>query len=128
LIEHFIEKFCRRHGKPQKRLSAEVYRIFLTSDWPGNVREMENLIERAVLLARGEELQVGDFWDQEEDFAAQPTELAITDSAGAGLSGQKTRLPEDFGETSLREMERQMIMSALRKTDNNRTHPPRCWE
>jgi DNA-binding NtrC family response regulator len=49
----------------RRKGSAEVYRIFLTSDWPGNVREMENLIERAVLLARGEELQVGDFWDQE---------------------------------------------------------------
>jgi DNA-binding NtrC family response regulator len=122
LAAHFIEKFCQRYSKPRKRLSAQVNRIFLASDWPGNVRELENLIERAVLLAGGEELQVEDFWDQEDEFAALPSGLATTVSASADMCGPESNLAEDFGETSLREMERQMIMSALRKTDNNRTH------
>jgi DNA-binding NtrC family response regulator len=119
LAEHFIEKYCRRYDRPRKRLSAEACRLFLAWDWPGNVREMENLIERAVLLARGEELQAGDFWEQEELGRQQK------ETIGPGMIGENPSTPvpaDDFGGASLREMERQMIMTTLRKTDNNRTH------
>jgi DNA-binding NtrC family response regulator len=118
LVEFFIDKYCRQYAKPRKRLSGEVQRFFLASDWPGNVREMENLIERAVLLAKGDELQPGDFWEQEEIARQNPPAAVEPGVGGDAFAGPET----EFGETSLREMERQMIMSALRKTDDNRTH------
>ncbi|MDA8165069.1 MAG: sigma-54 dependent transcriptional regulator [Desulfobacteraceae bacterium] len=124
LAEFFIDKYCRLYAKPRKRLSREVQRLFLASDWPGNVREMENLLERAVLLSRGDELQPGDFWEEEEISRQNPPPAldpgAAPDSTAGGGAGSGP-VPELNG-TSLREMERQMIMSALRKTDDNRTH------
>jgi DNA-binding NtrC family response regulator len=122
LTDHFIEKFCHRYGKPRKPLSIEMQRIFLASDWPGNVREMENLIERAVLLSKGEELQLHDFWDQDEINRRKILPVDLGASSEDQAFKQKTLLPGEFSDTSLKEMERQMIMSALRKTDNNRTH------
>ncbi|MEJ2031743.1 MAG: sigma 54-interacting transcriptional regulator, partial [Deltaproteobacteria bacterium] len=118
LAEFFIDRYSRRYGKPHKSLSREVQRFFLASDWPGNVREMENLIERAVLLAKGDALELDDFLEQEEISRQKSPAAAVSLSNEDSSSGPEM----DFGGTSLREMERLMIMSALRKTDDNRTH------
>lgn len=53
LIDHFVEKFCRRHEITIKEVQPEVHNILSACRWPGNVRELENTIERAVLLTHG---------------------------------------------------------------------------
>ncbi|MEW6426998.1 MAG: sigma-54 dependent transcriptional regulator [Thermodesulfobacteriota bacterium] len=111
LVAFFIGRYCQQYGMKPKTLSATARDRFLGHDWPGNVREMENLIERAVLLAEGEQLTPADFWD--EPRAADPP-TAHPEGPAA-----------DFGELTLREVERQMILQALQKTDNNRTHAAR---
>ncbi|HEX6179138.1 MAG TPA: sigma-54 dependent transcriptional regulator [Thermoanaerobaculia bacterium] len=50
LVEHFISKFCRNLGVPQKRISADAMRSIEKYPWPGNVRELENVIERMIAL------------------------------------------------------------------------------
>jgi two-component system response regulator PilR (NtrC family) len=54
LVQHFLEKYAREQGKPGCQLSESALARILAYDFPGNVRELENTIERAVALARGE--------------------------------------------------------------------------
>ncbi|MCX7047808.1 MAG: sigma 54-interacting transcriptional regulator [Candidatus Sumerlaeota bacterium] len=56
LAEYFLQKHCKRNHRPMKRLGAEMMEYLLAQYWPGNVREMENFIERAVLLCKDEEI------------------------------------------------------------------------
>ena len=60
LISHFLEKFGPRFNKQIKGLSKEATETLLNSDWSGNVRELENALERAIALAEGDSIQLGD--------------------------------------------------------------------
>jgi two-component system response regulator HydG len=52
LVEHFIEVYCGKNGKPRMSVSREAMERLVNYAWPGNVRELENAIERAVVLGR----------------------------------------------------------------------------
>jgi transcriptional regulator with PAS, ATPase and Fis domain len=54
LVRHFIEEFCRREGIPVPLLRSEALALLMTHDFPGNVRELQNLVEGAVSLAENE--------------------------------------------------------------------------
>ncbi len=57
LVQHFVEKFARDQGKPVCRFSDAALARVLAYDFPGNVRELENTVERAVALCRGETIE-----------------------------------------------------------------------
>lgn len=52
LVTHFIDKFAQREKKKVERVSPDVMNMFLNYSWPGNLRELENVIERAVVLTK----------------------------------------------------------------------------
>ncbi|MGB9765157.1 MAG: sigma-54-dependent transcriptional regulator [Candidatus Saccharicenans sp.] len=54
LVDHFIRQYSQREGKTIKGISAEALNVLINHDFPGNVRELENAIERAVIFAEGE--------------------------------------------------------------------------
>lgn len=58
LTEHFLEKFSKREGRPQIALSDKARQVLASYHFPGNVRELGNMIERAVLLCQESEIQV----------------------------------------------------------------------
>ncbi|RMH79766.1 MAG: PAS domain-containing protein [Acidobacteria bacterium] len=60
LVNHFIQKYSRRYSKRIKGVSAEAMRLLLGYSFPGNVRELENVIERAVITCKGSLVQVED--------------------------------------------------------------------
>jgi DNA-binding NtrC family response regulator len=60
LVSHFLEKYGDSYGKPVKGLAPGTLQALLAHDWPGNIRELENAIERAVVLAQGSELTADD--------------------------------------------------------------------
>lgn len=127
LAEFFIKRYSSQYKKESKPLSERSRERFMRYHWPGNVREMENMIERAVLLSQGPCLEPWDLWDEDADEYMEPV------FKSASSSGSVSETPDDREMTNLsinsatemvplREVERQMIMHALQKTDNNRTH------
>lgn len=60
LVKHFIKKYSRSMGKPEKRISPDVEKMILSYPWPGNVRELENAIERAMVVGKKSDVQLED--------------------------------------------------------------------
>jgi DNA-binding NtrC family response regulator len=60
LVSHFLEKYSESYGKEVKGLAPGTLQALLAHDWPGNIRELENAIERAVVLAQSTELTADD--------------------------------------------------------------------
>ena len=107
LVEHFLEKYNRENKKAVTSLSKEAKDLLLQYDYPGNVRELENFIERAVVLCRGDTLTVQDL----------PLNLRQS-KAEAALGGARggRNLPE-----ALEEIERQWIVRALERSGGVQT-------
>jgi len=58
LLNHFMKRYNKEFGKNVDRVSPELMRFFLEYDWPGNIRELENYVERAILMAEGKQLEL----------------------------------------------------------------------
>jgi formate hydrogenlyase transcriptional activator len=58
LVEHFVQIFAKRQGKSIDRIPNEVIELLACHDWPGNIRELQNVIERAVIITRGPALEL----------------------------------------------------------------------
>jgi DNA-binding NtrC family response regulator len=60
LVNHFLQKYAQRLGKPSMKISREAVQVLVNYDWPGNVRELENMIERAVALSEEDIIETTD--------------------------------------------------------------------
>jgi DNA-binding NtrC family response regulator len=58
LVENFVHKFARRQGKSIERIPDDVMEALKHHDWPGNIRELQNVIERAVIMTTGPVLEL----------------------------------------------------------------------
>ncbi|MBI5867368.1 MAG: sigma-54-dependent Fis family transcriptional regulator [candidate division Zixibacteria bacterium] len=103
LTEHFLRRYCTENGRPLRRVSDAVVRLFEQYSWPGNIRELENFIERAVVVASAELLTPDDF----------PRELVT------GGPRPKTNTVEPG--MSIHEMEKHLILATLEAEGNNQT-------
>ncbi|RLC24365.1 MAG: hypothetical protein DRH56_06680, partial [Deltaproteobacteria bacterium] len=104
LAEHFIEKFNRQDKRNVKGMTEGAMMALLRMPWKGNVRELENVIERSVLMCRGDRI------DEECLFMFQREKVSCDESFPF--------LPA----VSLKEMEKNVIFRALDQTNGNRTH------
>lgn len=110
LVQHFFLKARQKVGRPDLALPPDLLPYFQRYSWPGNVREMQNLVERVTVLSKGDEITVGDL---PEPLRRQP---AATDGTSLDLN------PEGI---SLEGIERDLIMRALEKFGGNQTHAAR---
>jgi len=60
LVDHFLDVYCRKNGKPRLALGRDALERMMAYDWPGNVRELENAVERAVVLSKSSTIGVED--------------------------------------------------------------------
>ena len=76
LVGYFVQKFAKQVQKDIERIPSTVMRTFTAWDWPGNIRELENLVERSVILTRGKSLEapLADLRNlsAEENMSAKP--------------------------------------------------------
>lgn len=61
LVQHFVDKYAVRLGKKVDSISARLIQALQAYPWPGNIRELENIVERAIILTNGPQLQIGEF-------------------------------------------------------------------
>jgi DNA-binding NtrC family response regulator len=98
LARAILMNVCRRMGKAHMDLGPEAEALLLKYAWPGNIRELANVLERAMILQRGERLEASDL----------------------GLQGRTSSVPEGNGELlPLRDMERLHIERVLQRTAGN---------
>jgi formate hydrogenlyase transcriptional activator len=109
LVRYFVQNFSRRLNKTVEYVPAEAMDALVNYAWPGNIRELENLIERAVLLSPGKELRV------------PLSELKSSTLSANGNVAPDFSLfspsPSAVPITTLEEAERQHILRALRQTE-----------
>lgn len=107
LVPRFVSEFNAKAGKRVRRIPEAAWRALENYDWPGNIRELRNLIERCVLLADGEEF---------------PTQwLGLPGLPGAiNEEADSISLPLD-GSLSLEDMERHILAAVLQRCDGNVT-------
>jgi two-component system NtrC family response regulator len=103
LVNHFLEKFDPSHSK---KISSKAMKILTNYNWPGNIRELQNAIERALIVCQGTEIQPVHF----------PEELL------SGLEETSTPIINlTEGGFSLEDLEKHLIIKALEKNNNNQT-------
>ena len=137
LVERFIEKFDERLGKRVERVSDAAWARLEAYDWPGNIRELENVIERAVLFSEGVEIT-----EDELPNALRGLDLGGSPSPEPAASGRTTTsdLPEadwlggsvgplkEIVRRHTHDLERDLIGRALRETGGNVTKAARRLE
>jgi DNA-binding NtrC family response regulator len=89
LVEHFVSRIAASEGKKVVGVSKEALDLLLTYDWPGNVRQLENSVFRAIILANGEELQISDFPQIAQTFGVEvpPQEMRRLEPLPQGFVG-----------------------------------------
>jgi transcriptional regulator with GAF, ATPase, and Fis domain len=74
LVEYFVQRYAKRAGKNIRSIDKKALALLRSYDWPGNIRELQNIIERSVILSSGGEFSVDESWLSKETF---PTEFRI---------------------------------------------------
>lgn len=94
LIEHFLAQFTKEHGRPGLTLSPQARQKLLGYNWPGNVRQLRNVIDSAVVMADGESIE--------------PDDLGLRDARD-----------DEFQTLRIDDWERKLIQQALKRTQGN---------
>ena len=103
LVNHFLEKFDPSHSK---KISSEAMKTLVRYNWPGNIRELQNAIERALIVCQGTEIQPVHF-PKELLNSLEETVTPVINLSEGGFS--------------LEELEKHLIITALEKLNNNQT-------
>ena len=73
LVEYLLARYAKKAGKRIRNIRKKTLELFQAYDWPGNIRELQNVIERAVILCDGETFSVEDTWLKRESSQSGPT-------------------------------------------------------
>jgi two-component system response regulator AtoC len=114
LVTHFIELFNKKLGKNLKGLSSEAMALLMGHEWSGNIRELENLIERAIVLAKDEVI----------------TPMDLPPSITENLDYNPSNKPEYTlsVKKATKRLERDLIEKALKLTEGNRSKAAKILE
>ena len=110
LANHFMQRMTRKLGKPLERIAPATLTQLNRYSWPGNIRDLQNTLERAAVLATGSELIVD--WD----LGPPAVSAAASSVTAAGEAEQPPPRSADAEHQSLEAIEREHIIATLRKT------------
>jgi transcriptional regulator with GAF, ATPase, and Fis domain len=104
LVEYFIGHFARKAGKTFRGINKKTVDLLLAYSWPGNIRELQNLVERSVIVCETENFSVDESWLPRQSLASEPkSQLELSEK----LSAQ----------------EKEMIEAALRESEGRVSGP-----
>ena len=89
LVEYLIERYAKKAGKKIKTITKKSLDLFQAYDWPGNIRELQNVIERAVILSDGETFSVDEKWLKHE--SSQESRRGSLPDGGLGRDPKRER-------------------------------------
>jgi len=106
LVEYFIDRYCSKAGRSMRKLDRRSLERLQSYTWPGNIRELQNVIERSVILCESDEFSVDESWLSHQDGATrslqtemgmqekQAIEAALAECGGrvSGPSGAAAKL------------------------------------
>lgn len=124
LVSSFIDKYNERLGRNASGISPEAMAVLTGYAWPGNIRELENVVERTVLFAESDRIEVADLPETLRGTSAGRTDPSVAESAK-----QTAVTNMEVGQTSMKdivrqatvEIERELIIKALHETRGNVT-------
>ena len=105
LVDFFLKRYAKKNHRNLKGFTPKAMDLLMRYDWPGNIRELENVVERSVIMMRGDFITPDEFPDVLKSLDPEYEQISAE-----MLSGK-----------SLKEMEKAMIMRTLQETDGNRT-------
>jgi DNA-binding NtrC family response regulator len=114
LAEHLLTRFCSNAGLPVKSIDEQVWPMLISYPWPGNVRQLQNAMERAAALSNLRPvIRPNDFPDEVRDEPlAAPLSGAVTEALPEGLNINAV----------VSNVERHLLLQSLDKTGGNKTH------
>lgn len=113
LTDFFIEKFNKKLNRSMVGIDEKVLDLFMRYDWPGNIRELENLLERVVLMAKGDVITLDEI----------PAEVKTKAEAVSHLPQDvHTGQFKDFIRSQTEDVEKQLIIRSLEECGGNVTH------
>ena len=114
LAQHYINQFNSQFRKDIKNISSDAEKLLVHYEWPGNIRELRNVIERAILLENSSSIQIENLPSEIKNIPAFEYQ---------SINPYQFIIPETG--ISLEELEKQIIKQALDKTDNNQSKASR---
>jgi two-component system, NtrC family, response regulator AtoC len=126
LADYFVNKYVKINNKSFPKIADDVYKLLMSYNWRGNVRELENIIERAVLLCDGKTIQVNDLLmnpvsiNRVAKADDKPKEKSATPVFESEENSEDDTVQLKVG-ISMAQAEKQMIFETLKHTKGNRT-------
>lgn len=121
IAERLLEKQARREGRMIPSLDAAALQLLQGHSWPGNIRELDNVMQRAMILQSGETIQAGDIHFEtatvpvQDISASMPAPVAATQPASASPADLENNTDADSLNQDLRHREWDLILNAIKK-------------
>ena len=90
LVEYFVQRYATRAGKNIRSIDKKTLDLLQAYDWPGNIRELQNVIERSVILSSSEVFAVDESWLPKQSVRARPSVATSAPAQGAPPSERQT--------------------------------------
>lgn len=110
LVEYLIDRYAKKAGKKISHVKKKTLDLFQRYDWPGNIRELQNVVERAVILCDGAEFAVDENWLKPESIRSS----GPTDTSASRMANDKLALAQ---------REKEMIEAALAESNGRISGP-----
>ena len=120
LIQHFIERSSKAMGKTITGITGEAMQVLTSYRWPGNIRELENVMERAVILAKHAKLDLDDL-PEELRFHSDATSMAVDDQEEEAQAASTAPESAVQLKDALKSPERDLILKVLAEVRWNRS-------